>query len=189
MSCLKTLCNSSRFVSFSSLHFFFNAFESCHLKLLVSELSPLCVHTQMRRKAGYCEPTLLFGMRDKAPEKAATPPWNLRRHATQKCPTCNPEAPGARLLGMLLYYLHVETKIQKKKKNPLRWEKIGYINTMNKLTNHHESMKAKQTWAFSKGWNLLGTGCVEMQKLTISGVCFCPFSKARTLRPLQRLLS
>lgn len=52
---------------------------------------------------------------------------------------------------MLLYYLYEETKRHTHtKKIPLRWEKIGHINTMNKLISHRESMKVKQTRAFSE---------------------------------------
>ena len=55
---------------------------------------------------------------------------------------------------MLLYYLYEETKTHTHTHThtqiPLRWEKIGHINTMNKLISHRESMKVKQTRAFSE---------------------------------------
>ena len=72
MSCLKTLCKSSRCVSFSSPHIFFQTFESRHLTRVMSELPRLCVLTD-EKKAGCSDPTLLWGVRDKAPRKAATP--------------------------------------------------------------------------------------------------------------------
>lgn len=62
----------------------------------MSELSWLCVHTQMRRKADHCDP-LFFLV------------WEIRlresHHAALKFKkTCPPEAPGARLLGSHIIY-------------------------------------------------------------------------------------
>lgn len=53
--------------------FFFHAFESLHLTCVMSGLAWLCVHADEKEASGP-GPTLLWGGRDKAPQKTAAGP-------------------------------------------------------------------------------------------------------------------
>lgn len=160
MSCLKTLCNSSIFVSFSSFYFF-NAFENHHLKR--DGWTFPAQRAQADEKSGRCgESTPLFGEGDKALQKATVQSWNLRRHATQKA-----------FRSERFHIMYMKTQND----SPWCGGKRGR-STLPTL-NYQDSVRgqSKGQRGPSGGWNSLDTGYFKTQKIIMSKVCFYLFWK------------